>query len=67
MYIVKGIFLGVGIFVVGFILYVIRMSLKLPMGTAWDIRGLLSPTIWLVLLGLVLLCTAFFPSRRGGS
>jgi len=64
MYIAKGIFLGVGIFLIGFAAYLIRASLKLPVGTAWDIRGFISPTTWLALIGVVLLCTALFRSRR---
>ncbi len=46
MYIAKGIFLGVGIFLIGFAAYLIRAS------------------TWLALIGVVLLCTALFRSRR---
>ena len=64
MYVIKGISLGLLIFLIGFVVYIFRTSSKFPMGSTLDIRGFISPTVWLALLGIVLLCTAFFRSRR---
>jgi hypothetical protein len=72
MYIVKGVLVGVVIFILGYlvlIIYgVIRAASKLQGGVAGggmscDIRAIISPTLWLTLLGLILLCTAFFRAR----
>ena len=72
MYIVKGALGGVVIFLLGYLVFVIyeviRAASKLQGGvagggTAWDIRAIVNPTLWLTLFGLILLCTAFFRAR----